>query len=44
MQDDVLVVGRESETMTITMEELLVARGFKWAALITINRQWSTST
>ena len=37
--DDVVVVRRGSETMTITVEELLIPRGFKWAALITINRR-----
>lgn len=41
MQDDVIVLRHESETMTITMEELLAPRGFKWAALITINRRSS---
>ena len=44
MQDDIIQLRRESETMSITVEELLVPRGFKWAALITINSRPTTST
>jgi len=44
MQDDVIQLRRESETMSITVEELLVPRGFKWGALITINRRSPLST
>ena len=44
MGDDVIRLRRMTETMTITVEELLVPRGFKWAALITINSRSSPIT
>ena len=42
--DDVIQLRRKSEAMTITVEELLVPRGFKWAALITINSRSTLRT
>lgn len=44
MADDVILLRRESETLTVTVEDMLVPRGFKWAALITINRRATIST
>lgn len=44
MGDDVIRLRRMTETMTITVEELLVPRGFKWAALITINSRSTLTT